>query len=48
MGGGGPYSGRTVGGEKRPKGYGRYFLRKAYEAAVPKIVEEIRRIKGIE
>lgn len=47
-GGGGPYSGRTVGGEKRPKGYGRYFLKKAYEQAVPKIVAELRRIKGIE
>ena len=47
-GGGGEFSGRTVGGEKRPKGYGRYFLKKPFEEAVPKIVAELRRIKGIE
>lgn len=47
-GGGGPFSGRTVGGQKRSKGYGRYFLKKAYENAIPKIIAEIKRIKGIE
>jgi len=47
-GGGGITSKRTVRGQKRPKGYGRYFLKNAYDAAIPKMITAIRKIKGIE
>jgi len=47
-GGGGPFSGRTAGGKKKPKGHGRYFLKNAYDAAIPKIITALRKIKGIE
>jgi hypothetical protein len=46
-GGGGPNSGRTSGGQKKPKGYGRHFLRKAYDKAVPRIIVAVKRIKGV-
>jgi phage gpG-like protein len=47
-GGGGAKSNRTVGGQKRPKGYGRYFLKNAYDQAIPKMIIAVRKIKGIE
>jgi hypothetical protein len=47
-GGGGPNSRRTSGGQKKPKGYGRHFLRKAYMQAVPKMIIELKRIRGVE
>jgi hypothetical protein len=47
-GGGGVGSRRTVQGQKRPKGYGRYYLKNAFDAAVPKIIKALRRIRGIE
>ena len=46
-GGGGEFSGRTSGGQKNPKGYGRYYLRDAFENAIPKMIAEIRKIKGM-
>ena len=47
-GGGGITSKRTVRGQKRPKGYGRYFLKNAYDQAIPKMIIAVRKIKGIE
>lgn len=46
-GGGGEFAGRTSGGQKNPKGYGRYYLRDAFENAIPKMIAEIRKIKGM-
>jgi hypothetical protein len=46
-GGGGPNSGRSSGGQKKPKGHGRHFLRKAYDKAVPRIIVAVQRIKGV-
>lgn len=47
-GGGGPNSGRSSGGQKKPKGYGRHFLKKAYDRAVPRIIIAVKRIRGIQ
>lgn len=47
-GGGGPYSRRTIRGAKRPKGYGKHFLSKAYNNAMPKIIRAIKGIRGVE
>lgn len=47
-GGGGEGSRRTFKGQKKPKGYGRYFLSNAFEEAVPKMIKAIRRIRGID
>jgi len=47
-GGGGPNSGRTSGGQKKPKGYGRHFLKNAYDSAIPKIIVAVKRIKGVQ
>jgi hypothetical protein len=48
QGGGGPFSGRTAGGQKKPKGYGRYYLKKAFEDVIPMIITRVRKIKGVE
>jgi hypothetical protein len=47
-GGGGPNSGRSNGGQKKPKGYGKHFLKKAYDRAVPRIIVAVKRIKGVQ
>jgi hypothetical protein len=47
-GGGGPNSGRSSGGQKKPKGYGKHFLKKAYDRAVPRIIVAVKRIKGVQ
>jgi phage gpG-like protein len=46
-GGGGKFAGRTSGGQKNPKGYGRGFLDNAFTQAIPKMVAAIRKIKGM-
>lgn len=47
-GGGGPNSGRSSGGQKKPKGHGKLFLKKAYDKAVPRIIVAIKRIRGVQ
>lgn len=48
FGGGGAASSRTSGGQKKPKGYGKDFLLKAHEKAVPRIIAAIKRIRGVQ
>lgn len=48
FGGGGAASSRTSGGQKKPKGYGKDFLLKAHERAVPRIISAIKRIRGVQ
>jgi hypothetical protein len=44
IGGGGPYSGRTVKGNKRSKGYGKGFLTENFNKAIPILIRKIKEV----